>query len=159
VLAIRARKSPSIIVARIEVQTLRGAELSGVSLSHACLVGFDLREARLRNASLRNADLSEANLCGADLSGADLRGAALRGALFDASTCWPAAFDPEPTGAVRCEAAVAWTPGAAEKHALFRAERLRAQSSRCRAREECQRAQQLKALCVELTLTYRVLSG
>ena len=56
----------------LEVETLRGANLSDANLSDAALRGADLRGADLRDADLRGADLSDADLSRADLRGADL---------------------------------------------------------------------------------------
>jgi uncharacterized protein YjbI with pentapeptide repeats len=49
---------------------------------------------------LKNAKLINTRLAGADLSGADLTGAKLTGAQYDATTIWPAGFDPIAAGAV-----------------------------------------------------------
>lgn len=57
----------------VEADTLRNANLSGVTLSGANLMGADLR-----GANLRDTDLYGANLHGVDFSGADLRGAIFR---------------------------------------------------------------------------------
>ena len=74
-----ANKQPS------ELDSLRGADLSGANLRGANLRDADLRGANLRDADLRSADLSgadlrSADLYGANLSGADLYGANLKGA-------------------------------------------------------------------------------
>jgi hypothetical protein len=72
-------------IKEINLDTLRGADLSKADLSFAYLReadlrGADLRKADLDQANLSMADLREADLRGADLSGANLRGADLRGA-------------------------------------------------------------------------------
>jgi Pentapeptide repeats (8 copies) len=101
----------------------RGADLPGAVLVWAPLRGADLDGANFREANLRGADLRGAFLDGADLTGSDLRGADLRDtklefdrlliiwgirfrhARYDASTRWPAGFDPRAHGAVK----VPWT--------------------------------------------------
>jgi uncharacterized protein YjbI with pentapeptide repeats len=97
---------------------LTGADLTLAKLGEARLSGADLRDADLAGAHLHGADLRDADLRGASLLGADLRFAILsgdlRGAVFaadfrparleqavlahatwDATTSWPAGFDPE----------------------------------------------------------------
>jgi len=101
-------KTTGEILLKVDVETLRGADLSYADLSNANLSGAnlhgadlsnaDLRNADLSNANLRNADLSNANLSNANLHGADLHGANLsnanlhgadlHGANLDFS-CWP----------------------------------------------------------------------
>jgi len=84
------------------------ADLSRIDLSGIDLSGTDLSQATLQNADLRNSnlfytDLDKANLSGANLSGANLKGAKLDRAnlsmaTYDATTRWPAHFDPGETG-------------------------------------------------------------
>jgi hypothetical protein len=145
VLAIKSRRSPAVIVARVERWTLRGADLCDWSLSHGDLAGFDLREALLRGCRLRGADLRGANLCGADLSDAELTGALLSEAVYDQETRWPAGFDPGPAGAVPAEAATGWSAGRGDHRAEIRGRRIQSQIARARSREVCERAQQLQA--------------
>ncbi|MFN5513893.1 MAG: pentapeptide repeat-containing protein [Cyanobacteriota bacterium] len=63
-------------------QSLRRADLHGLSLASADFSGADLTEANLRDADLRGVNLTGALLNGADLSGADLTGAKAQGASF-----------------------------------------------------------------------------
>lgn len=128
-LAIRACKSASVIIARIEGLTLKGAELSGWSLADAYLRGFDLSQARLRNTCFRRADLAKTNLCGADLTGADLTGAVMDGVVYDERTVWPEGYDPTRAGACCTYLRAPWVVGPAEAGARLRAERLRAQET------------------------------
>ena len=65
---------------RGEAPDLREASLRGADLSEVSLSGANFTDADLRGASLRGADLSEANLRYANLRGAYLSGANLRGA-------------------------------------------------------------------------------
>ena len=62
--------------------TLVGAELSGVDLSHADLLGRNLTRTKLLGADLSGAKLQGALLISADLQGADLSGAKLQGAIL-----------------------------------------------------------------------------
>ena len=86
----------------------RGANLAGVDLSGASLVGIDLRRANLSGANLSGADLTQSVLIEADLSGANLDGARLaratadranfsdatvRGAMFSGTSLRGARFD------------------------------------------------------------------
>lgn len=66
-------------LARIEADTLQGADLRGLDLSNANLVHLDLRDADLSGCKLVGADLRLANLSGANLSGADLSDSELMG--------------------------------------------------------------------------------
>jgi hypothetical protein len=102
--------------ARMEGVHLRGAKLHGADLSvelttgrRVALAAADLTGADLRGANLRGADLSgggpipSASLRGAHLEGAQLTGAVLDGvalddATADATTQWPAGFDPAAAG-------------------------------------------------------------
>jgi hypothetical protein len=145
VLAIKARKSGAVIVARVEGFTLRGADLEDWSLSHADLMGFDLREARLCRCRLLNADLRCANLCATDLSEAQLHGALLSGAVYDEVTRWPSDFDPRAAGAVPQDPAHPWEPGRGQHQAEVRAYRFTAQGTRARSREACEHSQRLRA--------------
>ena len=70
------------------------ASLQGARLGGASLVNADLGHCDLREADLADADLTGALLWCADLSGAILTGATLKQAKFDASTKWPAGFEP-----------------------------------------------------------------
>jgi hypothetical protein len=94
---------------------LRGMNLAGYDLSSAFLTkailkkanltaanlrGAIMKGANLTEAKLKNARLIKARLSGADLTGADLTGAKLTDAEYDASTKWPAGFDPVAAGAV-----------------------------------------------------------
>ncbi|MBJ7898495.1 MAG: pentapeptide repeat-containing protein [Cyanobacteria bacterium RI_101] len=63
-------------------QSLRRADLHGLSLAGADFSGADLTEANLRDADLQGANLTGALLNGADLSGADLTGIKAQGASF-----------------------------------------------------------------------------
>ncbi len=54
-----------------------GANLRGVNLQRACLIGADLRWADLRGAKLNGAYLDEANFYGANLTDAEFVGASL----------------------------------------------------------------------------------
>ncbi|MEU8639775.1 pentapeptide repeat-containing protein [Amycolatopsis sp. NPDC048633] len=88
----------------LERVDLRGADLPGLAIPLICLAGANLEEATLKGAKLagatltgailRGADLRGADLRGADLTGADLDGALLDGAEADATTRWPAGFEP-----------------------------------------------------------------
>lgn len=69
-----------MVLATVDADTLRRANLRWADLHGAHLSGADLREADLREANLRGANLRGANLSGANLSWADLRGADLSGA-------------------------------------------------------------------------------
>jgi uncharacterized protein YjbI with pentapeptide repeats len=76
------------------------ANLTDANLSRAILRSANLTGANLTGARLKNAKLINTRLAGADLSGADLTGAKLTGAQYDATTIWPAGFDPIAAGAV-----------------------------------------------------------
>ncbi len=71
------------------------ADLQGINLSHACLVGADLRRANLTRANLAEADLRDSCLIEADLRGANLEGTKFEGAIYDEDTEFPDDFDPE----------------------------------------------------------------
>lgn len=71
-MAIATETSPQI--------DLRGAILTGCSLTQANFAGADLTDANLSQADLSGADLREANLMGANLSAANLHEADLDGA-------------------------------------------------------------------------------
>ncbi len=83
--------------------SLSGANLDSVDLRHANLSLTTLSDASLRGADLSRADLSNANADGSDLRRADLTRVTLTGALYDASTRWPAGFDPIKHGMVLVE--------------------------------------------------------
>jgi hypothetical protein len=68
---------PSLREAQLEGADLRGANLSRVDLSGACLSKADLEMANLRGTVLRAADLTSARLNGADISAAHVEGAVL----------------------------------------------------------------------------------
>jgi hypothetical protein len=76
---------------------LSGTDFEGAKLGHACFQG-----ANLQRANLMKADLGEADFRGANLSGAKLASADLNGAQYDATTVWPAGFDPGRHGARIC---------------------------------------------------------
>src|SRR5262245_4024912 len=82
---IRRRGLLGLVLARVEGNTLAGADLHGLDLVAADLRGADLRGANLRNARLTHADLRGADLRGADLCGADLRGPLWRSGM--GATC------------------------------------------------------------------------
>lgn len=63
-------------------ESLRRADLHGLTLAGVNFSGADLTEANLRDADLQGANLTGALLNGADLSGADLTGAKAQGASF-----------------------------------------------------------------------------
>jgi len=103
--------------ARLWYVRAAGVNLTRANLENALLHAADLRGARLHDADLKNArlddlgkqvsahqragaDLRDADLTGADLRGAALQGAILSGALYDASTRWPAGFNPVKHGAI-----------------------------------------------------------
>jgi uncharacterized protein YjbI with pentapeptide repeats len=101
--------------ANLEGANLQGADLQNALLSEAKLRRADLRRANLKGAYLGGGCFPAADLTGADLRGADLRDVILEGpgqlrgswrvpvtsALYDASTRWPARFDPVKAGAVK----------------------------------------------------------
>jgi uncharacterized protein YjbI with pentapeptide repeats len=102
---------------------LRGALLSGIDFTDSVLAGADLRNALLSSGLFRRADLGGANLAGALLENADLReadlsaarlcradlkGARFEGARFDATTRWPAGFDPKEHGLRKTSSYKAW---------------------------------------------------
>ena len=69
----------------LKLETLSGANLSGINLYRSNfqgvnLVGTNLSRTYLQGANLCSSNLSRANLSGADISGAKLRSAKLRGA-------------------------------------------------------------------------------
>ena len=86
--------------AALKGANLRGAGLTGASLKDAGLHSSVLTGADLTGANLEGAGLDGANLDGANLDGASLKGAVLLNAVYDASTIWPAGFDPSAQGAV-----------------------------------------------------------
>ena len=101
--------------ANLDGVDLAGAYLVGVLFTNARLRDANLSGAWLQRADLRGADLRGANLNGADLTGAyvnrsDLRGADLRGAvltdiqinvaLYDDATQWPDGFNHRKCGAI-----------------------------------------------------------
>ena len=82
--AVLTRRSPSYR------DTLRKADLIGVSLTRAFLTGADLTGARLRGANLSGANLSGAHLEAAILAGAQLSKDFDRSVVhFDEETIWP----------------------------------------------------------------------
>jgi Pentapeptide repeats (8 copies) len=101
----------NLLLAPLMKADLEGADLRGASLIKARCDDTDLRNADLRNADLRIARLVRTDLRGADLRGADLRSSTmgikrwpqplLAGARYDASTRWPAGFEPARHGAVK----------------------------------------------------------
>ena len=103
--------SPEVAQAAQAALMVLGGQLHGADLSASNLHGVKLPRADLSSANLSGSDLSQADLSGANLSGADLRGtklggadlqgADLRGASYDqATTVWPADFDPAEAGAI-----------------------------------------------------------
>ena len=83
----------------LSMSVLTRANLENANLARAELRAAILKGANLTGANLKNARLIKARLQGADLSGADLTGAKLTEAEYDASTKWPAGFDPVAAGA------------------------------------------------------------
>lgn len=81
--------------------TLRNAELCGADFEGANLKGADLRSANLQGINLANATLTEADLRGANLRRADLRGADLSRAML---------FEAD-LAEVRCDAGTRWPEG------------------------------------------------
>ena len=78
---------------------LRRADLTIANLTRADLTEANLTEANLRKANLTGANLRKANLKGAslrraDLSDANLKGADLTEVRWDESTIWPEGFTP-----------------------------------------------------------------
>jgi uncharacterized protein YjbI with pentapeptide repeats len=103
-----------LLVADLTRADLTEASLSSANIIDATLRGADLSRADLRNAGVVRADLSNTDLRGATFHGAyvantDIRGADLTDAvlalqeldrpIYDASTEWPAGFDPPPSAA------------------------------------------------------------
>lgn len=84
----------------LEGANLVGATLTGSCLSGAKLAGANLASAILNNADLTSADLSHTNLIGASFVGAKLESIIMLRAAYDASTKWPAGYDPRSAGAV-----------------------------------------------------------
>lgn len=82
------------LLARVDVETLAGADLRGLDLAFADLRNADLRGANLRDARLAHADLRGADLRGADLCGADLRGPLWRSGLSTGPAGTPRPDDP-----------------------------------------------------------------
>jgi uncharacterized protein YjbI with pentapeptide repeats len=85
---------------------LRGANLGGADLPLANFSDVDLRGANLPGADLTAADFAYADLRGANLRGAELGdrytgSAQFSGAKYDATTRWPADFDPVAARAVK----------------------------------------------------------
>ena len=66
----------------LELESLRGADLTSADLRGAYLESTDLRGAYLTGTDLRSADLTGAYLTGAILTDADLRSADLTGAIL-----------------------------------------------------------------------------
>lgn len=81
--------------------TLRNAELCGADFEGANLKSADLRSANLQGINLANATLTEADLRGANLRRADLRGADLSRAML---------FEAD-LAEVRCDAGTRWPEG------------------------------------------------
>ncbi|MDH5657232.1 MAG: pentapeptide repeat-containing protein, partial [Spirochaetia bacterium] len=77
----------------LENENLEGVDFSGSNMSHAFLVGTNLKNAVLKNVKLRGAFLNGADLENADLSGADLRWAKLSGAKLDGTILDGALYD------------------------------------------------------------------
>jgi hypothetical protein len=84
--------------ARLHQADLRSAVLWEARLDRADLRATDLTAADFTGARLDGARLDLADLRGADFSQADLAGATFRGAVADATTIWPAGFDPQHAG-------------------------------------------------------------
>jgi uncharacterized protein YjbI with pentapeptide repeats len=81
--------------AEFQKANLRSADLTGVRCSRA-----RFQKADLSGANLTGADLSRANLRGTNLSGANLTSTNLSKAEYNASTVFPAGFDPQAAGMV-----------------------------------------------------------
>lgn len=108
IIEITHRRSKDVILVRLEIDTLVGANLSGAFLLGAEMTGMQCTGACFRNARLMRACLREADLSGTDLRGADLRGAILTGAdltcaVYDGRTRWPGGVDPVLRGAISIE--------------------------------------------------------
>lgn len=78
----------------LRLAELRHARLTGAKLHHTHLQEADLRGANLQQADLRSANLVGTDLRGANLHGADLAEADLTDVQYDATTIWPAGFQP-----------------------------------------------------------------
>lgn len=81
----REQVEEAVSIARAKGQRpyFRGADLSGLYLSHMDLHDVNFRCADLRGTKLRSADLADSNLTGAKMSLADLSDADLRRATFN----------------------------------------------------------------------------
>lgn len=90
----------------VGVDTYLPALFRGAQLARTMWFKCDLRYAEMEMANLRGARFHDCDLRGADLHGADLELAAfnlgtnLEGARADASTRWPAGFDPGAHGVI-----------------------------------------------------------
>jgi len=105
IIEITHRRSKDVILIRLEIDSLVGADLSGAFLLGAEMTGMRctgacFRDARMLRACLREADLSGTDLRGADLRAAVLTGADLTGAVYDSRTRWPGGIDPVRRGAI-----------------------------------------------------------
>lgn len=76
-------------------------DFAGARFRRANLSGANLMIVGLEGADLTDANLSNASLDRANLSGAIVTGAVFTGAFFNATTVWPAGFDPVAAGAIR----------------------------------------------------------
>jgi uncharacterized protein YjbI with pentapeptide repeats/uncharacterized protein YjdB len=76
-------------------------DFAGASFRRANLSGANLMIVGLEGADLTDANLSNASLDRANLSGAIVTRAVFTGAFFNATTVWPAGFDPVAAGAIR----------------------------------------------------------
>lgn len=73
--------------AKLALQNLYNADLSGANLEGADFTGADLQGAKLRSANLTNARFDSAKLQSADLTGANITGADLTSANLQHATC------------------------------------------------------------------------
>lgn len=93
------------VILTLDVDTLKGVDLTGTNLTNADLRGLDLTGADLRGLDLTEAKLNGINLKDACLSGAILLGAELEGAnlqnadLRGADLSWTSLLDADLTGA------------------------------------------------------------
>jgi uncharacterized protein YjbI with pentapeptide repeats len=84
---------------RLQGCDLRAATFVGANLKETIFLAADLRGADMSDAVIRNTDFTQAWLEGANMHAKGLETANLK-ATFDASTRWPADFDPIKAGAV-----------------------------------------------------------
>jgi hypothetical protein len=108
------------VILKLDLETLKGANLRGADLRGADLRGANLQNANLWGASLWGASLWGASLEGASLGGADLRGANLRGANLWGANLWGANLeDANLWGANLRGANLRGAKGYSESHEIF----------------------------------------